>query len=162
MGSFRGGDEDPAPAAVLLPVYKKMGEYNIIFTKRSEKTTYHAGEISFPGGSYEEEDGNLVNTALRESCEEIGLSPHDVRIIGELEQVRTLTSSYLVTPYVGIIPYPYDFRINKDEVVELIHVPISALLASEKRDRWIWGDHLIWGATARILDEFLSFVPSIE
>ena len=146
-------------AAVLLPLYKRKGGCYLVFTKRT-KLPYHAGEVSFPGGSYEEEDGDLENTALRESYEEIGLDPKDVKILGKLSEVRTLTSSYLITPYIGLIPYPYDFKINEKEVEELIEVPISILREKNEGERWVYNDHVIWGVTARILADFLSFISS--
>jgi len=157
-----GGKEgqELSHAAVLLPVYKKEGECFLVFTKRT-KLTHHAGDVSFPGGSYEEKDGDLKNTALRESHEEIGLDPKDVRILGKLSEVRTLTSYYLVTPYIGLIPYPYDFKVNEKEVEELIEVPVSAL--QEKNEgRWVYKGHVIWGVTAMILSDFLSFVSSYD
>ena len=152
-------DKELSPAAVLLPIYKKEGKYYILLTKRTENLSHHKGEISLPGGSYEKEDINLEDTALRESYEEIGIRPEDVKILGKLDDVETLTSSRLITPYVGIIPYPYDFRINEREIKELIEVPISALLNKKESNCWVYDGHVIWGATAWILKNFLSLLP---
>lgn len=159
------------PAGVLVPLFEKEGEYYILLTKRTAKVEYHKGEISFPGGAYDERDGNLMLTALRETFEELGLRAKDVEILGELDDDIT-TSNFVVSPFVGIIPYPYEFRISQREIEELIEVPISALLdknnfREEDTDYqgqpftsyfYEYQGHVIWGATARILKQFLDLV----
>jgi len=159
-----------APAAVLLPIYEKEGEYYILLTKRTQKVEHHKGQISFPGGARREQDCNLIDTALRETFEEIGVRPEDVEILGELDSMGTLTSNFLITPFVGIIPHPYKFIINRDEIEELVELPLSAL-ADEKNYReevyvidgapnmgsvFEYNGRVIWGATARILKQFLD------
>ena len=156
------------PAAVLLPIYKKDGQHHILFTKRTETVMIHKGEISFPGGVYEEEDETLVATALRESEEEIGLRPQDVEVVGELDDTPSVASNYLITPFIGFIPWPYQFKPNEKEVDSIIEAPISALLDKnslirENRDgsivnSYYYQGHIIWGATARILGQFLDIV----
>jgi len=161
-----------SPAAVLLPLYKKHGEYHILLTRRTQKVEHHKGQISFPGGARHEHDRGIRDTALRETFEEIGVRPEDVQILGELDNMGTLTSNYLVTPFVGIIPYPYELTVNRDEIEKLIEVPLSAL-ADEKNHReevyviegikfkaimFDYRDHVIWGATARILEQFLDLL----
>lgn len=163
-----------APAAVLLPLYEKEGEYYILLTKRTQKVEHHKGQISFPGGARHEQDRDLRDTALRETFEEIGVRPEDVEILGELDNMGTLTSNFLITPFVGIIPYPYKFIVNQDEIEELIEVPLSALV-DEKNLReefyiiegtqyraniFDYKGHVIWGATARILKQFVDLVFS--
>lgn len=154
-------DEKLAPSAVLLLLFEKEGECNVLFTRRSEKVAYHKGEISFPGGTVDPDDSDLLHTALREGAEEIGLDRRDVRILGRLDDIFTLTTGFVITPYVGIIPYPYKFEINTDEISELILVPLQAI-AEEYRvedsgvTHFHLPDHIIWGATARILKEFLD------
>ena len=165
-------DAPLAPAAVILPLYQKEGEYYILFTKRTEKVEHHKGQISFPGGARHEEDRSLEDTALRETFEEIGVHPEDVEILGELDSMRTVSSSFHITPLVAVIPYPYEFTVNTDEIEELVEVPLSALL-DEKNYReefqiyqgiTYWGSvyeyrgKVIWGATARILKQFLDLV----
>ncbi len=165
-------DAPLAPAAVLMPLYQKEGEYHILFTKRTEKVEHHKGQICFTGGTLHTEDRSLVATALRETFEEIGIRPEDVEILGELDDMVTLTSNFLITPFVALIPYPHEFAVSTDEVEDLIEVPIPALL--DKRcyreefhiheGRPYWGciyrykDNVIWGATARILKQFLDLV----
>ena len=158
------------PAAVLIPIYKKDGEYHVLLTKRTEEMEYHKGQICFPGGSHHKEDGNLKDTALREAYEEVGIHPEDVEILGELDSMGTLTSNFLITPFVGIIPYPYKFTVNKHEIDELIEVPFTSLAddsnyweetrsaegVTGKASFFRYKDKVIWGATARILKQLVD------
>ena len=159
-------------AAVLMPVYEQKGEYGILFTKRSENVYYHRGQISFPGGGYEAQDASLQHTALRESAEEIGLQPMHVQLLGQLDDLLTTNSNYLVRPFVGLIPYPYPFVLDAYETAYLIEVPLTFLrqhnpLAQETREHegrivqsffFDYEGHTIWGATAKILKQFLDFL----
>ena len=161
-----------ARAAVLVPLFKKGQDCNIVFTKRSDNVRYHKGEISFPGGVFDERDLELERTALREADEEIGLKENDVQIIGVLDDIITVTQ-FIVTPFVGLFPYPYPFKLSPVEIAELIEVPLSSLLGedcfSEKeiirgtRKEVVYAyqyeNHIIWGATARILKQFLDLIP---
>ena len=131
----------------------------------------HKGQISFPGGRCEKGETRQA-TAIRESWEEIGLKPEDVRILGELDDTITLFTDYIITPFVGAIPYPYQFKVCSQEVDEIITVPISKLL--DKRNysentqiyngeaylvcTYKYDNHVIWGATARILKHFLDLI----
>src|SRR4030065_1139278 len=160
-------------AAVLVPLFQKEGDCHLLFTKRSEQVKNHKGEISFPGGVVDEEDSELVNTALREAFEEIGLKESDVQIIGILDDIVTITE-FIVTPIVGLFPYPYPFKVSEAEIAELIEVPLASLLDEDSfSEREIfrggqkeivyayeYGKHIIWGATARILKQFLDLIPS--
>lgn len=134
----------------------------------------HRGEVSFPGGVCHEEDASLQDTALRESFEEIGLAPKDVEVLGALDDAPTSTTNYLVTPFVGVIPYPYNFCANAAEVERLIGIPLEILLespgftdgpapeeGSEPECRYIYQGVVIWGATARILKQFLDIVRQL-
>jgi 8-oxo-dGTP pyrophosphatase MutT (NUDIX family) len=170
-------DSDRVPAAVLIPLYRKEGQYHMVFIKRTETVKEHKGQISFPGGNRDNRDNTLMDTALRESYEEIGLRTGDIEVIGELDDEITTTSNYIVTPFVAMIPWPYRFIINRDEVDELIEIPIAALLLSdywkpaiETLDGGIvvdsfnfyYNGRLIWGATARILNKFLEIYRQSE
>ena len=163
-------------AAVLIPLYQSRGEYHIVFIKRTDTVKTHKGQISFPGGGWDECDRTLRDTAIREACEEIGLRAEDIEIIGELDDEITTTSNYIVTPFVGIIPWPYRFIPEKAEVDEIITVPLSALLdkanvkpAIETIDggivvdsyNYLYQGKIIWGATARILQKFLEIVKEV-
>lgn len=166
----RIADPGLAPSAVLVPIYDRQGQCHLLFTKRTREVKEHKGQISFPGGAYQEEDGTLLNTALRECAEEIGLMAGDVEILGELDDFVTQVSSYIIAPFVGFIPWPYQFRVNKEEIEEILEVPVSALLDLGRlrlETRTIDGEEVtsffyhyqgdvIWGATARILNQFLD------
>lgn len=160
-----------APASVLVLVYDRGGDSVVLLSKRSESLETHPGEISFPGGRCETTDESLLHTALREAEEEVGVSAGDVDVLGELGQFTTV-SDYLISTFVGTIDHPYDFTVNLAEVAELVEVPVPALLDQRNvRDevRVVDGDlavmpafayagHLIFGATARILDRLLEVV----
>ena len=162
-------------AAVLLPLFVKDGSCHILFTKRSQKVRYHKGEISFPGGNYDATDDDLLATALREAHEEIGLKPQDVSLLGALDEMMTMTD-FIVSPFVGHIPYPYTFIPSPDEIAEIIILPLADFLKAgvlseeyrtynkktEKVPIYHSGGHVIWGATARILRQFLELIPSGE
>jgi 8-oxo-dGTP pyrophosphatase MutT (NUDIX family) len=164
-------DESRKPSAVLVPFYYSKGQYYILFTRRTELVHYHKGEISFPGGGYHQDDGTLVNTALRESYEEIGLAPEDVAILGELDDMLTKGSHYVISPFVGAILPDYKFVLSSFETAELIQIPVTALLEKgcrREEPEIVLGDRpvipyvyayegkLIIGATARILKQFLD------
>ena len=167
---LRINDSKMKKSAVLVPFFFKMGQYHLLFIQRTERVKDHKGQISFPGGAYEKADGLLLNTALREAREEIGLAPKDVKVLGELDDTPTATSSYIISPFVGVIPYPYNFKLDKWETEELIEIPITALLGKncfsesiiEQNGEGIntyffkYGDRNIWGATATILKQFLE------
>jgi 8-oxo-dGTP pyrophosphatase MutT (NUDIX family) len=158
------------PSAVLVPVYLKNNGYYLIFTKRTDTVQHHKGQISFPGGRYEESDRTLQTTALRECEEEIGLPADMVEIVGELDSVVTVTSSYVVTPFVGFVTYPFSLKCHPAEIDCTIEIPITKLmeqlnhLNDEKKGNettsrtysYTYTGHVIWGATARILTQFLE------
>lgn len=161
-------------AAVLLPLYQSEAGPHLVLTKRTELVPTHKGQISFPGGGFEEADGDLLTTALREAREEIGLRPEDVGIVGALDDTVTVTSRHVVRPFVGIVPHPYPYRLDPFEIERLIHLPISALLcgAPFREETWereggpvtvFFYDHdgdTVWGLTARILKQFIETVGS--
>ena len=169
-------DADRVPSAVLIPVYENEGQYHIVFIRRTETVKTHKGQISFPGGTREINDGTLLDTAIRESTEEIGLLPEDIEILGELDDEVTTTSNYIVTPFVAMIPWPYSFVINKGEVDEIIKVPVAALMDKDclKPDTeflngkefesyaYHYKGKVIWGATARILNKLLEIFRQIS
>ncbi len=163
-------DSSRAPSAVLVPIFEKDGEYHILFILRSHRVSSHKGQMAFPGGSYQIEDGDLLTTALRESKEEIDLEPADVEILGRLDAQIAMTSNYVMTPFVGFIPYPYNFKVDRRETDSVLHCPVSILIkeggvhkeikitGTEFRtsNYYTCGDRIVWGATARILAQFLE------
>jgi 8-oxo-dGTP pyrophosphatase MutT (NUDIX family) len=164
---------DLARAAVLVPLYDNAGELHVLFTVRSELVEHHKGQISFPGGGYDRADGDLRLTALRETWEEIGVAQRDVEVLGQLDEMVTI-SDFLVRPFVGLItrPGPYPFAHSAVEVAEILEVPLRHLqdgvnVVAEPRVyqgrevtaySYRFGEHLIWGATARILHQFLELL----
>ena len=167
--------DDPSltPAGVMVLVFSKSGEYCVLLQKRSSKVVSHKGEISFPGGKMDPEDANLLDTALRETHEEMGIAPQDVEVFGALDQTAT-TTGFCTSPFAGTIPYPYEFSPQETEVAEVLEVPVSSLMdAANRRDeiRVAGGDleyapvfahdgHIIFGATARILQRFLEMLET--
>jgi 8-oxo-dGTP pyrophosphatase MutT (NUDIX family) len=157
-------------AGVVIPVYEKEQESFIVLTKRSNEVRMHKGEVSFPGGMCEDGDGSVMNTALRECCEEIGVRTKDVEIIGRLDDMYTLTG-FVITPYVGIIPYPYRFKTNPREVAYLINLPVEYLMGvnqdMEEAEHmgniqivpsFYYNDDRVWGATCRLLLQFREII----
>lgn len=159
------------PAAVLLLLYPKDGDYCILLNKRSDLVEYHKGEISFPGGARDPEDQDFLDTALRETEEEMGINRADVTVLGELDDVVT-RSRFGVRVFLGTIPYPYPFEPSAIEIAEVLEAPVSTLRDPANRrqeTRWVDGrcltsysyaynEHLIFGATAKILQQFLELL----
>tara|TARA_R110002167_G_scaffold330360_2_gene537028 strand:- start:658 stop:1224 length:567 start_codon:yes stop_codon:yes gene_type:complete len=149
------------PAAVLLPILEYSNELTVLFTVRATHLKHHAGQVSFPGGKQELSDNSLVETALRETHEEVGLPPKEVEIIGNLPLYRTV-SRYEVLPYVGFISAPTILTLDKNEVDSTFEVPLSYLMDQRNHlIHWVkrnngnfpiyfipWKEHNIWGATA--------------
>ena len=168
-------DENRTPAAVLVPIFIKNGQYFILFIQRTDKVRHHKNQISFPGGVYKKEDDNLQNTALREAEEEIGLARGEVRILGELDDIATVSTKYVISPFVGLIPCPYQFKVDYFETEEIIEIPIKALLEKEcvkantaqttgqepDACSYHYEERIIWGVTARILKQFLEIISEL-
>jgi len=155
-------------AAVLLPITDWSHEPRLILTERRADLNKHAGEISFPGGMSESGDEDLAATALRESHEEINLRPERVEIVGALAPVGTFVTSYRIQPFVGIVSGDEPLIANPQEVASILHFGIEELVDSYAMRRLVrrgvpirtptfdMGRHMIWGATARILADFLT------
>jgi 8-oxo-dGTP pyrophosphatase MutT (NUDIX family) len=155
-------------AAVLVPLYVDDGHLHAVFTKRQDDLRRHAGEISFPGGRYDEGEPDLRATALREAYEEIGLPEDAVDVVGALQPTSTIATGYAVYPFVGLIEAGRTWTPSAGEVAEVLELRLDALLAGYARRRLIRrgvpirtdtyqvGDHLIWGATARILADLFD------
>ena len=159
------------PAAVLIPLYQVEDEWQVLLTQRTHTVADHKGQISFPGGRADPQDARRVETALREAEEEIGLKREDVTVLGELDELLTVTH-YRVTPVVGAFPWPYVFTLSTAELSEVFGVPLKWLadpahLEVKFVDHPVHGpqipvyhfyyqDYTIWGATARMLVNFLE------
>ncbi|MGC9334281.1 MAG: NUDIX hydrolase [Anaerolineae bacterium] len=159
-------------AAVLLPLLCKGGEWHVLVTQRTHDVGHHKGQVSLPGGACEPGDASLRDTALRETYEEIGVPPESVEVLGVMDDFATV-SSFVVTPFVGVIPHPFPYKLNRREVEAVVEVPLAFLhepahLRLEKREYgarsfsvlfWDFGPYTIWGATAQILKDFLDLIP---
>jgi 8-oxo-dGTP pyrophosphatase MutT (NUDIX family) len=174
------GTSDPAtrpeqtPAAVLVALFVAgtSGETHVVLTRRRANLRRHAGEISFPGGRRDVEDTDLRTTALREAEEEIGLAREQVQMIGELPPTSTFATNYVIHPFVGTIAAGLAWRMSAREVDAVLELPLEALRAGRTRtqierrgisfetDAYVVEEHLIWGATARILQDLLDRLQS--
>ncbi len=155
-------------AAVLVPLYLERGRLHAVFTKRQDDLRRHPGEISFPGGRYDEGEPDLRATALREANEEIGLPSDAVEIVGALQPTPTIATGYAVYPFVGMIEAGRTWTPSASEVAEVLELPLDELLAGYARrrlvrrdvpirtDTYVVGENLIWGATARILADLFD------
>jgi len=156
--------ENLKTSAVLIPLFYSQGQYHVLFTERSDEVDFHKGQVCFPGGTQEPSDSSLLQTALRESEEEISLKAKDVEILGELDDSLTLTSNYVISPFVAFIPYPHSLKTNGREVKGTFFVPLSFLMdeANFKQDSYAYEyeGHIIWGATAWILKHFIDLLKS--
>jgi 8-oxo-dGTP pyrophosphatase MutT (NUDIX family) len=151
-----------------VPLYELEGRLHAVFTRRREDLRRHAGEISFPGGRRDADERDLVVTALREAEEEIGLPRDAVRVLGALQPTPTIATDYAIYPFVGLIESGHVWRPSASEVAEVIELPLAELRAGYERRRllrrgipfrtdvYVVGEHLIWGATARLLGDLLD------
>ncbi|MGE5594828.1 MAG: NUDIX hydrolase [Hyphomicrobiales bacterium] len=164
------------PAGVIVLIYEHNAVPHIVFQKRTDRVRDHKGQISFPGGAMDPGDESVLLCALRETHEEIGVHPADVDVLGRIDDMVTI-SNYRVTPFVGwLARYPYPWKFSDEEVAYLLEVPIPHLLdpANFVPDRrvlngreWVlpsyqFGEDLIWGATARMLSNFLEIYSAID
>jgi 8-oxo-dGTP pyrophosphatase MutT (NUDIX family) len=165
-------DEPPRPAAVLIPLLREADHWRVLFTRRTGLLVEHSGQVAFPGGRADPQDASPEQTALREADEEIGLKPSDVRVLGCLRRLHTITN-YLVTPVVGAIPWPYSFRLAFEEVSRVFTIPLAWLVDPgnhEVRERVTYlplppvpviyfkeyEGELLWGVSAQIMIDLLA------
>jgi 8-oxo-dGTP pyrophosphatase MutT (NUDIX family) len=164
------------PAAVLVPLLWIDEAPHVLYTRRSARLPHHRGQVAFPGGTFDDrQDADLVATAVREAHEEIGLAPADARLLGTLDDIETITSRFVITPVVAVVPHPYPWSPHPDEVDQIFTVALADLLApnAERRETWEFDgrrvpiDHfpvagqVIWGATHRITRNLLELVRSL-
>lgn len=168
---------DLRPSAVMLLLLGDEGEERIVFQVRTQTVRHHKGEISLPGGRRDPEDPSFLHTALRETQEEVGIPPEAVTVLGALDDVVTVASSHLIRPYVGEVRAGVRPAITAArEVHELLEVPVRHLRAeashiwkvvdnhgvAEPTPAYEYQGHIIWGATARILGQFLDLLDVAE
>lgn len=160
-------------AAVMIPMLQIEHQWHLLLTKRSETLVEHRGQVAFPGGAQELQDENLLQTALREMQEEIGVQPNDVHVFGHLGDMPILTG-YLVRPFVGEIPWPYDLKIADDEVQSAFIIPLNWLANPKNRKVELrsydgrefsvvfydtFSGHQLWGASAEMT---LALLTALE
>ena len=153
-------ESHPKMAAVLILLFCINGAVHILLIKRSAGLRNHPGEISFPGGVYDKDDGNLLTTALRETQEELSMNINESSVFSRLPNVQTLTG-FTVSPFVAILDTSPIYKRSPDEVAAVLEAPLEPLLATQQRDDrheasmdmviFQQGPHTIWGATARML-----------
>lgn len=163
---------DLVSAAVLVPITDRGGPH-VVFTKKTSGVPHHKGQFSFPGGVVETRDGSRVETALREAWEEIRLPAEAVEVLGLLDDTPTRATNFVITPVVGIVRDPVEFRPDGREIERVIEVPLATLRdpAIFRTEMWerdgephpvlfyqVSADDLVWGATARILSQFLALL----
>jgi 8-oxo-dGTP pyrophosphatase MutT (NUDIX family) len=161
-------------AAVLVPLYLRDGDLHAVFTKRREDLRRHGGEISFPGGRQDDDETDLRLTALREAREEIGLDPKHVELVGALQPTPTIATNYAVYPFVGLIEPGHEWVPSAREVDAILELGLDELRAGYGRRRlvrrgvpfrtdvYVVGEHLIWGATARMVGDLLERIDRLE
>jgi len=154
-------------AAVMMLFMNKNNSPHVLLTKRSQKVRTHKGQVSFPGGVMDDDDGDLLRTAYRETFEEVGIPEDRIEYIGVFDDHFSITGFH-VTPYVGAIPHPFDYVFNEDEIDDYLEAPLSMFTNGEydRVERYYHGGddynvyyyshegHVIWGLTSRIMTDF--------
>jgi 8-oxo-dGTP pyrophosphatase MutT (NUDIX family) len=162
-------------AAVLIPLFERRGELHIVYIRRSDHVASHRGQVAFPGGRVDPIDATLLDAALREAHEEVGIPPSIVQVIGALPTMQTTTSGIVVAPFVGVIPSDAPLRPQLAEVAQIFDVPLTALRDPQFRGDYEWksegpaarsskfpailyGGQTIWGLTLRITLNLLELL----
>ncbi len=167
-------DEGYFPAAVLVLFMRKKEQWHILYTQRTHSVRDHKGQVSFPGGAWEDQDLCLKETALRETFEEIGIKKEDIQILGSLPPINTI-SNYTITPFVGLISSELHFHLEKAEVESVFSIPITWLADESNREEREFIDkssnvhrnvvfykeyngHILWGITAMLTIKILELI----
>lgn len=163
-------------ASVLIPLVSIKNEWHLLYTRRANNLFNHSGQVSFPGGSDEPEDGSFIETALRETKEEIGIDRQEIEILGWLDKIPTITQ-YLITPVVGKINWPTALSVQESEVSRVFTIPINWLIGSNNWEERVYSNpmgwhglvvfykeydgEVLWGVTAKITVNFLQIIGLI-
>jgi 8-oxo-dGTP pyrophosphatase MutT (NUDIX family) len=167
-------DGEAVRCAVLVPLIPEADAFRVLYTRRTEHLPDHSGQVAFPGGKYHASDPSLLETALRETREEVGIETEAVQVLGRLDDVTTLAARYVVTPFVAVLPPDTSFRPNPAEVADIFTVGIDELRNPERHatqprtwDGMVYhvdvitaGSHNIWGLTLHITRNLLACVEA--
>ncbi|HSR57582.1 MAG TPA: CoA pyrophosphatase [Candidatus Binataceae bacterium] len=161
-------------AAVLVPIIERADDLSIVYIRRSDLVESHRGQVAFPGGRVDPADATLLDTALREAQEEVGIEPDAVDVLGGFPTMSTVSSGMLVAPFVGVLTRPVDFRVDPVEVAEVFEVPLRVLADARYRGMYEWrrdqgrpsshypaifySGQTIWGLTLRITEALLEIM----
>ena len=162
-------------AAVLIPIFERAGELHIVYIRRSDHVASHRGQVAFPGGRVDPADATLLDAALREAHEEVGIHPSIVEVIGSFPTMQTTTSGIVVAPFVGVIPSDAQLKPQLSEVAQIFDAPLTALRDPKFRGDYEWksdgpasrsskfpailyGGQTIWGLTLRITLNLLDLI----
>jgi 8-oxo-dGTP pyrophosphatase MutT (NUDIX family) len=161
-------------AAVLVPIIRRADDLNIVYIRRSDLVESHRGQVAFPGGRVDPVDTTLLDTALREAQEEVGIEPEVVDVLGGFPTMSTVSSGMLVAPFVGVLTRPVEFRVDPIEVAEVFEVPLRVLADARYRGMYEWrrdqrrpsshypaifySGQTIWGLTLRITETLLEIM----
>jgi len=162
-------------AAVLMPLFERNGGLHVVYIRRSDHVASHRGQVAFPGGRVDPMDATLLDAALREAHEEVGIDPSTVEMVGAFPTMQTTTSGIVVAPFVGVIPSEAPLKPQLSEVAEIFDVPLTALRDPKFRGDYEWksdgpasrsskfpailyGGQVIWGLTLRITLSFLELL----
>ena len=166
-------------AAVLMPLFERAGELHVVYIRRSDHVASHRGQVAFPGGRVDAVDATLLDAALREAHEEVGIHPPTVEVLGAMPTMHTTTSGIVVAPFVGVIPADAPLRPQESEVAEIFDVPLRALSDPRYRGDYEWksegpagrsakfpailyGGQVIWGLTLRITQNMLDLLDGSD
>ncbi len=169
-------EPDAVACGVLVPILPEPPGHAVVYTLRSEELPSHKGQVSFPGGKRAASDRSLLETAVRETQEEIGIDPSDVTILGKLDDVFTMVTDYIITPFVGLLPAGVRFTANPAEVSDVFTVSVKDLMNPQYHDVTTKsfrgqeidievitaGRHTIWGATHRITANLIECLKELE
>ena len=169
---------EPRLGGVMLLLYERDAELHIVFTQRKQYDGVHSGQMSFPGGKKDSGDNDMVVTALRETKEEIGIDKEQIKVLGKLSQLYIPPSNFLVYPVVGFAEKIGPFYPQKEEVEKIVEIPLSFFLDKANVNlkteiklfngtvvqvpAYIFGQYIIWGATAIILSEFVFILERLN
>jgi 8-oxo-dGTP pyrophosphatase MutT (NUDIX family) len=170
----RSPENNPRKSAVIILLNPFADELSLVFTKRSPRLKVHRGQVSFPGGQMDKDDRDLLETALREMREEIGIAAEDIQLLGQLSDLFIPPSNFDVAVFVAVLMRPPKYRINPDEVEDVVEIPLRMLLEPENIKRKVFykttsgvdrsapyyavKDLEIWGATAMIVSELVELI----